>query len=158
MSRRSLVAPCRFGSCSRTTGQSVLLSLILFVLASPAQAVQLGQWSPVASWETNAVPLHLALVRGDGDPFHSRIVWWGNYGGGVFGWRADGAGCNAFPDTTGATPTLHPLHPAGVNEDLFCGGQTQLADGRSLRRASAPPLPAAASSTRVESLPQARSG
>lgn len=97
---------------------------------------QSGKWSSVASWETGSVPLHLALVRGDGNPFHSRIVWWGTTlysdpaGGGIIGWRADGLGCGTFPDTTGATPTFDPLHPWAVNENLFCSALTQLADGK----------------------------
>ncbi len=82
-----------------------------------------GQWTPNSTASSNGYAIHMLLLRGDGQPYHSRILWWSGEGNGVFqgsewGWRNASSGCNAFPDTTSISPILVP--GSGINP--FCGG------------------------------------
>ena len=113
-----------------------VLGAILALAAAHARADNLGQWSPAQTDPMPGVQVHMALVRGDGAPFHSRVVWWGAAVGhiGVLGWRNDGAGCAAFPDPTLATGNLVPMpfSSGPPTQNLFCGGQTVLSTGELL--------------------------
>src|SRR6267378_1132873 len=96
-----------------------------------------GKWTPNSDWRsTNDVTrhaIHMALVRGDNNPYHSRILWWsgdasGFFGGCEWGWKTGGDGCDSFPQASRFTEISVP----SSNEDVFCSGQAALADGRML--------------------------
>ncbi len=110
---------------------STITPSIQGVLASTS-----GQWSPLQPDPLPGVPIHMALVRGDGAPFHSRVVWWGAEAGhmGVLGWKAESADCDGFPDTVLTSGNLVPMpfSTPPPTQNLFCGGQTLLATGELL--------------------------
>ena len=73
----------------------------------------------------------MALIPGDGHPYHSRILWWqeegsATFAGGQWGWINPGnINCTSYPDSAFASLGLpNPI----VN--IFCAGFTQLPDGR----------------------------
>lgn len=106
-------------------------ALVFLSSASPALAHP-GRWTPPSdSW--GAIAVHMALLRGDGGPFHSRVLWWQSEGsggtlvGGQWGWKplVGSADCSSYPDSA-----LVALGIPNAPDNLFCSGLTQLSDGR----------------------------
>jgi hypothetical protein len=75
--------------------------------------------------------VHLVLARGDNSPFHSRILWWrgefgGAFHGGEWGWKIGSESCGGpFP-----SDSFVALPIGGPGEDVFCGSNSMLGDGR----------------------------
>jgi hypothetical protein len=60
-----------------------------------------GQWSPNSDPSQNGYAVHMMLLRGDGQPDHSRVLWWFGDANNVFngiewGWSQTSSGCDAF--------------------------------------------------------------
>lgn len=103
-------------------------------------AVGMGRWTPKFDWATIAesdrrTAVHMMLLRGDGAPYHSRVLWFGGephnvFKGGTWGWNPNTTidDCNAYP--TANFTAITPLPTAGYN--IFCSGHAALADGRML--------------------------
>ncbi|NOT33719.1 MAG: hypothetical protein HOP12_06050, partial [Candidatus Eisenbacteria bacterium] len=104
------------------------------VMLVPARliAAGTGAWSPASDWSPtdNYHAVHLALLRGDGNPDHSRVFWWLNdvrvgqttqFHGGLRGWTPGSDGCGVFPTTFVDRPVTQP---SGMNP--FCAGLAQL--------------------------------
>ncbi len=93
-------------------------------LVSPVHAER-GQWTPISQLYNWGGAVHMALVRGDGNPYHSRVVSWA--GGGdvkVFGWQPGVSGCANWP-----TSSITLLGYANLSANIFCAGATVLWDG-----------------------------
>ncbi len=109
-----------------------IVGIGLLLAPSPALGVEKGKWTGIHDWSggTGKYAVHMALVPGDNNPYHSRIVWWrgetyGNWLGGEWGWRSGNESCTTFPTTSfDALPLGAPL------VDIFCSGQAAMADGR----------------------------
>jgi hypothetical protein len=107
---------------------------VLCGLAAPASAA-LGQWTPQnqnqqTSPPTNFTEIHMALLPGDGSPYHSRILAWEDSGGtkgAELGWTPGAVGCATPPYTL---PVLGTWHPGA---EIFCGGHAQLANGELIK-------------------------
>lgn len=140
--KRSAVAAspiCRrdHAALHRTLLASTLSILFIASLCSVAGAVPnqgtTGRWTPSQSWHQIAV--QMALLPGDGHPFHSRIVWWSDldsqtFTGGQWGWRPGSASinCSSYPDTD----YLKELGMSGPASNIFCSGLVQLNTGNLL--------------------------
>ncbi|MBI5709561.1 MAG: hypothetical protein HZC42_04540, partial [Candidatus Eisenbacteria bacterium] len=110
------------------------LVLALAILGGPRPALATGdvtgQWSPNADssrGQPGRYAIHLVLLRGDAQPYHSRILWWsgdrfGSFSGSEWGWRPASPGCDAFPDTSSLSAIYVP--PSGINE--FCAGHVPI--------------------------------
>ena len=64
---------------------TTLFSILVPFLVPPASAdySTTGHWTPPADWHLEGTQtdnlkyaVHLVLLRGDGSPYHSRILWW----------------------------------------------------------------------------------
>lgn len=101
----------------------------LSVVLSPARLLaHPGRWSPPEDWEATAV--HMALLPGDGAPYHSRVLWWQEEGasgifGGQWGWKPANVDCSAYPESAFTEITLPDPNP-----NIFCSGFVPLPDGR----------------------------
>lgn len=90
---------------------------------------QTGRWSADNTWPATAV--HMALVPGS-SPYHSQILWWqagheDTLFGGLWGWTPTSDDCSAWPGNSFVNlPILPPT------KNIFCAGQTHLADGKVL--------------------------
>src|SRR5947207_12341929 len=80
------------------------LASVLLLCGSPSSALSgRGVWSPPRT--STGTAIHMALLRGDGSPYHSRVIWWESEGvstfvGNQLGWRIrDDDGCIAYPDS-----------------------------------------------------------
>jgi hypothetical protein len=110
---------------------TLLLLLGALAFATPALAYP-GRWTPTTTLSGTAV--HLSLLRGDGNPYFARVVWWqgddrvGNVVGGQWGWKPGLYGCSVWPDTQFTEIDL-PDAPGG---SIFCSGNTSMADGGKL--------------------------
>jgi hypothetical protein len=114
---------------------AVLLPLLVLVpiISTPLRAED-GKWSPSMDWSGGSLSkyaVHMVLLPGDDNPYHSRVVWYRGenattFFGGEWGWLTGNDGCTAFP--TGSFAPLS-IQPSGV--DLFCSGSVGLSDGRS---------------------------
>jgi len=108
---------------------------LVFAVTGTAAADQ-GRWSPASNWARGDIAryaVHMVLLRGDNNPYHSRILWFQGedtlgtrptFEGGEWLWRPapDTCACFAYP-----TPQLDSL---GVDSSLFnpfCAGHAQLA-------------------------------
>ena len=69
----AMAGPRRDSRIARLTLLALAATLNLF-LHAPAAFAYGGQWSASQTWTGTAV--HMSLLRGDGVPYHSRIVWW----------------------------------------------------------------------------------
>lgn len=128
-SMRALAERCRpLSVVARIVGSI----LILQSAVSPALAAQPGRWSPrSSSW--NGTAIHMALLRGDGSPYHSRIVWWQSEGtsptfvGGQWGWKshAEVGDCSRYPDSAMVAISL-----ADPGDNIFCTALTQTSRGQ----------------------------
>lgn len=118
---------CSFVSTSRVVALSLVLASV-FSIATNAIALS-GKWTPAQDIGGTAV--HLALIPGDGHPYHSRILWWQEEGstvfiGGQWGWRdSSGIDCQSYPQSV-----LTPLGLPDPGRNIFCSGFAQLPDGR----------------------------
>src|ERR1043165_9556060 len=74
------------------------------------------------------------LLRGDGSPYHSRIVWWHSEGlgvsefaGGQWGWKkgAEAGDCARYPDSA-----LIAIALPDPGTNIFCAGLTQTSRGQ----------------------------
>ena len=135
------------------------LALILTVVAAVARdaVAHPGQWSSL-----NARPyiqIHTALVRGDGSPYHSRILAWDGRvaDGEEIGWQpgADACGATAWNSFTFGLGTWNP----GANSPIWCRATTTRSScflpGRSWPRAAETFSP---QSTAHRSGPQGKGG
>lgn len=106
------------------------IAVVAAGFSSRPAAALLGRWTPGDS-TIGGTAVHVALLPGDGHPYHSRIVWWQDEGsesfiGGQLGWRdSSGIDCASYP---GSVFTQLGLPDPGAN--IFCSGFTQLPDGR----------------------------
>ena len=123
----------------------IALCEILFLqpLLAAGQAVahptHPGRWTGTMSWNGTAV--NLVLLPGGSSGYHSRVLWWDHdnehpVAGNVYGWQVpDDATTNdgAFPTSNFTSLTLEdPPDYEGGPSNIFCAGQTLLADGKLL--------------------------
>ena len=108
---------------------TALLATFLFLVAVPRPAfAQAGKWTPPDS-TIGGTAVHVALIPGDGQPFHSRILWWQEEGstsfvGGQWGWRDSSAiDCQSYPRSV-FTPLGLP--DPGANMDRALKGRAVL--------------------------------
>ncbi len=105
----------------------------LLTATSAAQATYdvSGHWTPSAdssAGNENRYAVHMLLLRGDGNPYSARILWWraerdGLFHGRQWGWKPEvDDGCQSFPSDTSLWRIDVPL--SGM--DLFCAGHTSL--------------------------------
>ena len=128
-------------SCSNSLHVRPVTLVLLFsaVLLSTltSQALSLavsdsGRWTPPSTM--SGIAIHLAVLPGDGTRFHSEVLWWsglndeeGPFDGGLWGWRPPySLTCLSYPDTN-VLVDVTMQHPAA---GVFCGSESQLADGR----------------------------
>ncbi len=119
-------------AASTALGFAAIVALGLLGTTSLSQAA-LGKWSPPQTWSQIAV--HMALLPGDGSPYHSRVIWWVDedakaFRGGLWGWKDTldtSVDCSTYPS---AKFVDLGLDSPSVN--MFCAGLTHLADGRLL--------------------------
>lgn len=112
-------------------------ALIAMFSTVSAYAVGSGMWTPKHDWASSADPdqrtaIHMMLLRGDGAPYHSRVMWFGGeplsvFKGGIWGWRFLSDSCVSFPTTN-----FEAIAPPTVGYNVFCSGHSSLADGRML--------------------------
>lgn len=121
--------------------QRARLVLAFLVTASSAGSdlgrAHPGQWSPAfdmrPTWAPQPTAVHLMLLRGDGAPYHSRVVWLKgrhltSWYGGEWGWTPPAAAnCASWP---GANFVRLDLGDPQAN--IFCAGHVQMGDGRTL--------------------------
>ncbi len=130
--RRSRVpSPIRLRTAGAAALYAILLVSAVIATSKPSQAGP-GRWSPPRRWSQIAV--HMALLPGDGSPYHSRVIWWVDedakaFYGGQWGWRADSdrVDCSSYPEVKFDSLALDS---PGVN--IFCAGLGHLQDGRLL--------------------------
>lgn len=125
--------------CDRA--RCVLVRVVLLaagcVVGTVAYADQ-GQWTPAVDWsyasgEVSAYAIHMVLLPGDGQPYHSRLLWWNGhkadgFAGREMGWLPGTEGCDSFPSSR-----FRYIGAPGMPEshlDIFCSGHAALADGR----------------------------
>lgn len=104
----------------------VLVALTVAVRICSGALSDTGRWSPTQNWGNIAI--HMLILPGDGNPDHSRILWWsgeqsGQFFGGQWGWSPGGDSCSAFH---GSSFTARTVPASGV--DVFCAGNAQLMD------------------------------
>ena len=82
------------------------LPFVALIAPLPASATYsiTGRWTPPADWHLEGTQVdklkyavHMVLIRGDGDPYHSRVLWWraekqDEFRGGQWGWKAPTSG------------------------------------------------------------------
>ena len=92
-----------------------------------------GHWSPSAdssAGNTSRYAVHLLLLRGDGVPYHSRILYWrairdNQFHGRQWGWKKDvDDGCQTFPSPNDTSLTM--LEVPLTDMDLFCAGHCEI--------------------------------
>lgn len=117
-----------------------LVVLCCSCLAMPALGVaDSGRWTPdldmaqVPGWP-EGIAVHLMLLKGDGNPYHSRVVWLKGrtpnaWFGGEWGWNPASDACTSWPTTS--FTKLNLLDPQA---NIFCAGHTELGEpgGRTL--------------------------
>ncbi len=125
--------PCPH-ACPRLLTVVVIAGALAPLPAGPAQGAGPGRWSQLTDWsggDSHKYAVHVMLVRGDNNPFNSRILWWGPQGpnqfpqfhGGEWGWKAGSESCDAFP-----VDSLVALGIGLPGEDIFCSRHAMLAD------------------------------
>lgn len=137
-------SPCR-AARARATARSVhsvpmiFIAVVLTVCGTDliARAAGPGQWTqpgqPGDDWSGGnslKYAVHMVLVPGDGNPYHSRVLYWRGatptrFDGGEWGWRTGNDGCAAFPSSS-----FDNLGLGTSGLDIFCSGNTLLPDGR----------------------------
>lgn len=123
--------------CVRASGHWGRASTIVALLAACMPQVlwgqpplsQTGRWSADSSWA--AIAVHMVLSPGNA-PYHSQVLWWqaghqDTLFGGLWGWTPAADNCTPWP---GNSFVNIPIDPPSLN--IFCGGQTHLADGKVL--------------------------
>ena len=103
------------------------------LLAAPAAgSASLGKWTPKVNWDPtgNRIAIHMLLLRGDGAPYHSRVLWFGSedhgvFKGGLWGWKTGNDGCTSYP-----VASFDTIAAPNVGYNVFCSGHSGLADGR----------------------------
>jgi hypothetical protein len=96
-----------------------------------------GKWTSAGTWPATAV--NLVLLPGTNSNYHSRIHYWdvtnlSGVPGGLWGWipPVDDT-VNVFPSASFKNLQLEPVPLVGGQPvNIFCAGQTLLADGREL--------------------------
>ena len=116
-----------------------LAILTLIFLSAPDAIASPGKWATSAD-SSNGDPLryavHMALLRSQSVPFHSRILWFRGqetgFHGAEWGWLPGNDGCNSFPGNSfvRVSPDTASVMPNAPGMDIFCAGHTGLADGR----------------------------
>ena len=110
-----------------------LLALASILVLAPGRdaAAHPGQWS--SSNQRSHIQVHMALVRGDGTNYHSRILTWDGRGtdggpGEEIGWSrgSEVCGTDAWSSFTFGLGTWSP------GAKIFCDGHTHLATGELL--------------------------
>ncbi|MEO5616657.1 MAG: kelch repeat-containing protein [Candidatus Eisenbacteria bacterium] len=110
---------------------ALLAAAVSFVPIAPFALADVGQWSQSRDWSRGneqRYAVHAILLRGDGSPHHSRIVYFHNQLpdttlGGQWGWTPGNDGCGTFPDANFALLDLPK-----ANMDLFCSGHAAVGD------------------------------
>lgn len=132
----------RFRSRSRLRFRFRWLVPTLLILLCLAQsppilaAIHPGKWTAWKRWGSESDPfshaVHLILMPGDGNPYHSRILWWREekerggtttFYGGQWGWKqVSDYNCVAYPDASFTDLGTAPL----TGMDPFCSGHALL--------------------------------
>ena len=118
---------------------AIALALALVGLPGGARADR-GRWTPPANWaqgDQARYAVHMMLLRGDNNPYHSRILWFEGentfppaapiFEGGEWLWKPVGDTC------TCATYPIVEFDSLGVDSCItnpFCSGHSVLGDGR----------------------------
>lgn len=117
----------------------ILTQAVLPLREAVAYPTHPGKWTGVMAWPATAV--NLVLLPGTNSNYHSRVHYWDHTNasgvpGGLWGWTPPSdANVNAgtFPDASFKNLQLEPVPLiAGQPVNIFCAGQTLLADGREL--------------------------
>ena len=64
---------------------------------------QTGRWTPAVA--LGGTEVHMALLPSDGNPWHSKVMWWYGLGehelfyGGLLKWKPGEYNCDSFPGT-----------------------------------------------------------
>lgn len=119
---------------SRYSSSFALLTCLIcssLLIWAPTQADR-GHWTALQDLDitrTDDIAIHLTLLRGDGAPYHSRVLWWAHQGsvGGVLGWQPGNDACNDAP-----LSTFTALGAWNPGADIFCGGMCTLGSGEFL--------------------------
>jgi hypothetical protein len=106
-----------------------LMSVLSLTCCGPVSAAGPGQWTPWVDWAAGNLDkyaVHMALLPGDGTPYHSRVIFFhGEYetgfAGRLFGWRTGSDGCQYFP---GGSFVELGVPTSGLNP--FCAGATAI--------------------------------
>ncbi len=131
-SRRSARVKPTFAN--RLCATAMVAAMTAVPTSAFAQATT-GRWSPPESFpgvdDPNRYAIHMVLLPGDGNPYHSRILWWSvekplRLHGTQWGWNANDNDCLAFPSG------FIDLGLPKSNVDIFCAGNVPLPDGRLL--------------------------
>ena len=112
----------------------LLASCWMSTLAPPARTYTLnetGRWTP--PYALSGIQVHMALLPGDGQPYHSKVLWWYGRGhhehtyAGILRWTPGEYTCTSFPGTSLIEPATVPLpqDTAGV----FCSSESHLPGG-----------------------------
>ena len=119
------------------------LTALSFAFWCPVRShADAGHWTTSANWsqgDRERYAVHMMLLRGDGNPYHSRILWYqgeaqiypsttATFYGGEWGWRSLSDTAVVFYPTANFDPL--GLDTCGMNP--FCGSHTILRDGRVL--------------------------
>ena len=107
---------------------SITFALLLFLLVPTASAAHTGRWTPTyAMHETwpDAIGVHLMLLKGDSNPYHSRVVWLKGrstaWFGGEWGWLPATDNCTSWP-----TSSFTNLNLGDPVKNIFCAGHSTL--------------------------------
>jgi hypothetical protein len=128
----------RQGHRARRLSRPLLLWGGLFAILTTtgaSAAAHPGMWTPKFDWAKDTTTdartaIHMALLRGDDSPYHSRIMWFGGeplnvFKGGIWGWDPNVDSCLTYPTTN-----FTAITPPSVGHNVFCSGHSGLADGR----------------------------
>jgi hypothetical protein len=124
------------------------LSLVSSALLREANAIEPGLWTASGAWgpdPNDRYAVHQVLIPGDGNPYHSRILWFRGekyqspppylFRGGEWGWRSGNESCVEYPSSS-----FDDLGIGASNVDIFCSGHAAIPGGSVLITGGTHPL------------------